>query len=273
MGDNPPPIFGIIAMGFMNMAPAVFMIVSTVLLLLSLWLVRQTWRSVRILYGTTLAPVSDLHSAPRGLVKLRGTADAPAPPGMGPPGIVYQEIKHSNSSGGGYSSSTLRSTGWVLVTDGAQSCALDLKRATVMPTASEMQHAFLNRDRWSSNGIIHRGDAVFALGRVQPGPPKGTGAPATSCTLRPVSGVLLYSGLREGGVQFIYAVYLLIQTTLTILVATVLVWGALIHVGSYPEGVRGGFFTFWDALRATPFEPGAGLGHPGWSVPTDTSPS
>ncbi len=271
MGDNPPPIFGMLAVGFMNMAPAVFMIVSSVLLLLSLWLARQTWRSIRILHGTTLSPVSDPRSAPRGLVKLKGTAEAPAPPGQSPPGIVYQEITRSNSSGS-RSRSTLRSTGWVLLAQGDEHCAVELKRAKVVPTAGEMSHAFLDRDRWSSSGIIHRGDPIFALGRVEPGAPRAQGAPEATCTLRAVSGVLLYSGTSEGGVRFTYSVYLLIQAVGTLLVSTALIWGALIHVGSYPSGARGSLFTYWESLRSTPWEYQAGLGHPGWSVPSDSAP-
>ncbi len=267
LGKN--PLFDVISIGFAYLSPALFLVVFVALLASSVWLGRQAWRSVRIVHGAVFAPVVDINSDARGLVKLIGTAEGNNPTGSDARAVVWSESTRRGNTAGARRLSRSRTVGQIHVLTERGQCTVELDEAIVLPTSSETESEFMTDQYRRTSGEIRRGDRVFALGAIERNTPKGTAPVQTDsikhCRLRPAAKVLLVSGAPERHAQIMYTLFLLGQAPVALISVFLLVFGPVAYVTSFPPGGSAAMRTFAQSLRTTPLKFAAGAEHPDWA--------
>lgn len=166
-------------------------------------------------------------------------------------------VWYFRGSRSGSNSSTRATTDNFLIQDEYGVCAVDSAKADIVPTTHKASHAFLDTRRTSVEKIIHAGDPVFAIGELRRGLPPLAGMPEVQCQL--AGGVMLVSGSPERYVKVLYGLWFLVQAPLTLLFLGLLTFGAWIHISSYPPGDGNAVTTFFESLRANPWQSDPGL--------------
>lgn len=264
MNEDLQRIHDMLAAAFMALSPALFVAVFIVLLGGLLWVLRQAWRKLRIVRAVTSAPLVDLRSTAAGLVKIRGTAQPPAPkPGQAASSIVWYSRRRRSGS----HTSTLTTTDNFVIRDAHGVCAVNTNKTSILPSASLATEGFLDKSRSSVEKALYAGEAVFALGELRRDLPALAGVGHAPCQLARVGGVLLVSGASEREAKVLHGLWFLVQAPLALLGLGLLVFGTWAHVMGYPPGDHGPAATFVEALRSTPWKGEAGPDHPLWLQP------
>lgn len=264
MADSATSVVEIIQGGFARMPAAIFAGLFLALVAIGLKASLAGWRSTHILLLVARTPALDVGSD-RGaaigrIVKIHGAAESAQPADLDP--VLWQ---HSVRSTGKSSRTRLTKAVPIVVHTAAGPCLVDARRAEVVPSRSDTDHAMFDRDRYTVDKAILRGDEVFAIGRL--GSPSAadragsasSGASTSTCELRRTWGLMLLSGASERNVSVLYAMWLAVQLPLAALCLLLAVWGARIHLSTYPTTPPGTRASFFEALRSIPLENDPGV--------------
>jgi hypothetical protein len=99
------------------------------------------------------------------------------------PLLAWPIVWLSRSRRSGSASSTLTSTANFSIHDAHGVCAVDTRKATILPSSSVAHEGFLDKSRSSVEKALYRGDPVFALGQLRRGLPPLAGVPDAPCQL------------------------------------------------------------------------------------------